>query len=72
MAPYLIATAFTYDMTDAAGRVKTERGSYLGRTRASVRTLRTFLRTNDRITGWGGRSRLREIQGSYTSPWIAK
>lgn len=71
MPPFLIATEFTYQMRDGA-LTRTERGSYLGRTRASVRTIRRFINGNEKRCGLGRRIATLTIGGSYTSRWIAK
>lgn len=73
MAPKLIATTFVYYVYDRVEHCERRHtGSYLGRTIASVRTLRRFLNGNIKQTGvpWNLRAVL--VQGSYTSQWIAK
>ena len=64
----LIATNFTYSMLDAIGYRRVFWGSYLGRKRASRRTLREFSRRN--AAEW--KPRIVTIDDSYASEWIAK
>jgi hypothetical protein len=73
MASKLIATNFVYYVYD--DHTHSERrytGSYLGRTRASIATLRRYLRRTIKATGVSWRLRAVLVQGSYTSQWIAK
>ena len=68
----LICTPFQWTVEDPHGKRYTWLGSYLGRTPATLRTLRRFCRQGIAQTG----AQLRIVSiipgTSYTSQWIAR